>query len=111
MPRLIRLYIQQVAIGFVLSAAFVAALLSANVANLWHLVTSSDAGFLAVFLLWLFNGIVFAGVQFGISIMRLEQRDPPAGGPRLPQQMQLQPIRVTAQARPASRQQQQLHRR
>lgn len=77
MPKLVRLYIVQSIIGFGISAGFVAMLLWFNVANLWHLVTHSDVGFLAVFLLWLFNGIVFAGVQFGISIMRMSE---PAGG-------------------------------
>ena len=71
MPDLIKHYIRQSALGFVLAAVFVALLLYFNVANLWHLVTHTDVGVLAVFLLWLFNGIVFAGVQFGISIMSM----------------------------------------
>lgn len=75
MPQLVRLYIRQVAIGFALSAVLVAGILWLNVANLWHLVTHSDAGVLAVFLLWLFNGIVFAAVQFSIAIMGMAQRD------------------------------------
>ncbi|MEM0935009.1 MAG: hypothetical protein AAF646_17845 [Pseudomonadota bacterium] len=73
MPKLVRLYIIQSAIGFAIAAAFVAMLLWFNVANLWHLVTHTDAGPLAAFLLWLFNGIVFSGVQFGISVMRLAE--------------------------------------
>jgi predicted branched-subunit amino acid permease len=87
MPKLVRLYIRQTAIGFVISAAFVAMLLGANVANLWHLVTHTSAGPLAVFLLWLFNGIVFSGVQFGIAVMRMAEPEPrrPGGGrPRMP---------------------------
>lgn len=74
MPKLVRMYITQTAIGFLIAAGFVALLLSANVANLWHLVTHTSAGPLAVFLLWVFNGIVFGGVQFGIAIMRLEEK-------------------------------------
>ncbi|MFP4275744.1 MAG: hypothetical protein ACLFRU_12030 [Paracoccaceae bacterium] len=85
MPRLIRLYIVQTAIGFAVSAAFVAMILWFNVANLWHLVTHDPAGLMAVFLLWLFNGIVFSGVQFGISIMRMaDSDDTPPGGTRQP---------------------------
>ena len=80
MPKLISLYISQVAIGFAISAALVATLLTLNVANLWHLVTHTDAGLLAVFLLWLFNGIVFAGVQFGIKVMSLAENDDTSGG-------------------------------
>ncbi len=83
MPHLIKHYIRHSVIGFGLSAVFVAMILTFNVANLWYLVTHTDVGFLAVFLLWLFNGIVFAGVQFGISIMLMkydEDDDDPQGG-------------------------------
>jgi len=75
MPDLIKMYIHQSVIGFALSAIFVGLLLYFNVVNLWHLVTHTDVGFLAVFLLWLFNAIVFAGVQFGISIMLMTYDD------------------------------------
>ena len=82
MPQLIRLYIRQVITGFGLSALFVAILLKFDVANLWHLVTHSEGGFIAVLMLWVFNGIVFAGVQFGISIMRMAESDEGDGGKR-----------------------------
>lgn len=75
MPDLIKHYIRHSVIGFALAAVFVSLLLYFNVANLWHLVTHTDVGILAVFLLWLFNGIVFAGVQFGISIMSMRYDD------------------------------------
>ena len=77
MPELIKLYVRQSAIGFVLAAVFVAGLLIFDVANLRHLVTHSDVGVLAVFLLWLFNGIVFAGVQFGIAVMSMKDDHTP----------------------------------
>lgn len=83
LPKLVRLYIVQSAIGFAVAAAFVALLLGLNVANLWHLVTHTSAGPLAVFLLWLFNGIVFSGVQFGITVMRMGEPERPSGGSRL----------------------------
>ena len=99
MPRLVRMYITQVLIGFVISAAFVGVLLWFNVMNLWHLVTHSADGILAVILLWVFNGIVFAGVQFAISIMRLkdDDDDEPRGGHRqriMQREPQLIPIRA-----------------
>ncbi|WP_101068535.1 hypothetical protein [Roseovarius salinarum] len=75
MPKLIRLYITHVAIGFAIAAAFVGMLLYLNVANLWHLVTHTEQGILAVAILWFANGIVFAGVQFGIAVMRLKDDD------------------------------------
>ena len=82
MPKLIRLYITQVLAGFGLSAIFVGLLLYFNVANLWHLVTHSSGGLIAVVMLFMFNGIVFAGVQFSISIMRMAREDEPGGGKR-----------------------------
>lgn len=77
MPKLVRLYIRQVLLGFALSAVFVALLLWQNVANLGHLVTTSDKGWLAVLMLFVFNGLVFAGVQFSITIMRMAEGDAP----------------------------------
>ncbi|MGH1355489.1 MAG: hypothetical protein ACRBBS_10465 [Thalassovita sp.] len=82
MPKLIRLYITHVLIGFAIAAAFVAMLLYFNVGNLWHLVTHSDQGILAVVILWFANGIVFAGVQFAIAVMRLKDDDDSNGGGR-----------------------------
>ena len=92
MPKLIRLYIQQCCLGFLIAAAFVGVLFWYNVGNLWYLVTHTEAGMLAAILFWLFNGIVFSGVQFGIAVMRLQDTDHdsgPRGGIRVP-------VRVTA---------------
>ena len=82
MPKLIKLYITNVAIGFGIAAGFVAMLLYFNIANLWYLVTHSDVGWLAVLLLWFSNGIVFSGVQFAIAVMKLKASDDdgPSGG-------------------------------
>ncbi|PPB81221.1 hypothetical protein LV82_01264 [Albidovulum inexpectatum] len=82
MPHLVRVYIRNVVIGFVLSAVFVAALLWTNVGNLWHLVSTSPQGWIAVVMLVFFNGIVFAGVQFAIAIMRMADDDGNSGGRR-----------------------------
>ncbi|MDR9395405.1 hypothetical protein [Roseovarius sp. SYSU LYC5161] len=75
MPKLIRLYITQAAIGFGIAALFVGMLLWFDIANLWHLVSHSDKGWLAVLILWVSNGVIFAGVQFGIAIMRMKDDD------------------------------------
>ncbi|MDJ0826042.1 MAG: hypothetical protein QNJ16_11125 [Rhodobacter sp.] len=82
MPKLVRFYIRHTIIGFLVAAAFVAMLLWFNVANLWHLISTSDVGLLAAFLLVMFHGIVFSGVQFGISIMRMGEDDGSDGGRR-----------------------------
>ena len=83
MPRLVRLYIQSVAIGFALSAAFVAALVWQDVMGIGHLILGSPSGWIAAAMLVVFNGIVFAGVQFGLRVMMLaEDDDTPRGGLR-----------------------------
>ncbi len=103
MPKLIRLYITHVAIGFGIAGVFVGMLLYFNTANLWHLVSGSDIGWLAVLVLWLANGAVFAGVQFAIAVMRMkdDDDDEPRGGHRQRiMQRQLVPIPVRVQERP-----------
>lgn len=83
MPKLIRLYISQVLVGFAIAAGFVGLLLWADVAGLWSLVSRSDIGVTAVLCLWLLNGIVFAGVQFAWKIMAMaETGDRLRGGGR-----------------------------
>jgi len=82
MPRLIRLYIVQVCIGFLLSACFVGLLLALDVAGLRGLIFGSSVGLIALVMLWVFNGIVFAGVQFSIRIMLLADDSKPGGGKR-----------------------------
>ena len=85
MPELVRLYIKNVLMGFGLSTLFVSALLYMNVANLWHLISTSPVGWIALTMLLFFNGVVFAGVQFAITIMRMEEQDDePKGGKRVP---------------------------
>lgn len=74
MPDLVRLYIRNVLIGFGIAAAFTGLLLRFDVAGLWHLVTHTSEGPMAVALLVVFNGIVFSGVQFGIAVMRMAER-------------------------------------
>lgn len=105
MPKLIRMYIVNVLIGFAIAAAFVAMLLYFNVANLWHLVSSSDKGLLAVFILWFAHGIVFAGVQFAIAVMKMKDDDDdgPGGGLReriTPPRREPVMLRVPAKAGP-----------
>lgn len=85
MPKLIRLYITSVAIGFVVALIFVIGFVALDVAGLRHLVMETQGGWLAFGMLVFFNGIVFAGVQFGIAIMRMaEPEEGPRGGMRAP---------------------------
>lgn len=73
MPKLVRLYIVNIAIGFLLAVIFTTALISLNIANLRHLVTSVSAGWVAVAMLVAFHTVLFAGVQFAIAVMRMAE--------------------------------------
>lgn len=83
MPKLIALYIRSVAIGFGLSLVFLGVLLWQDVAGLRHLIFGSDMGWVAAAMVFVFQGIVFAGVQFAIAVMGMaETDDAPRGGLR-----------------------------
>jgi hypothetical protein len=98
-PKLIRLYIVNVLIGFALALLFVVGLVWLDVANLRHLILDTSSGPLAFVLLVLSNGVVFAGVQFGIAVMRLAEDDSaPKGGRGVPMATRI-PVRVEAVAR------------
>lgn len=98
MPKLVRLYITSVATGFGLSVVFVMALLAMDVAGLRHLVLDTDKGWLAALMLVIFNGIVFAGVQFGIRVMGMaDAGDPPKRGRPAPA-ASAEPVLVKAPA-------------
>lgn len=108
MPKLIKLYIKSCAIGFVLSAVFVGLLLGFDVMGLGGLVMRSDAGLVAVLVLWVLNGIVFGSVQFGIAIMGMaeddddDRDDGPRGGRRAPVFL-AEPVPVHVDRRPRER--------
>lgn len=71
MPRVFRLYLLSALNGFGISLAFVAMILVFNVANLRHLVSTSDIGVLATVAFWILNGIVFSGVQFAWALNQM----------------------------------------
>lgn len=98
MPKLVRLYITNVAIGFAIAIAFVAMLIWLDVGHLRHLVLETEMGWLAAIMMVMFNGIVFAGVQFAIAVMRMAEKDDgPRGGRRAPV-VRMEPVRVEAAA-------------
>lgn len=95
MPKLVRLYILSVAIGFAISAGFLGLMLVLDVAGLRHLVLATPMGWLAGFMIFMSNGIVFAGVQFGIRIMGMAGRDDdPKGGSRASRADLMRPLRI-----------------
>jgi hypothetical protein len=86
MPKLIRLYIVSCAVGFGISAVFTVLLLYFNVANIGYLVGQDPMGWLAVAMIWLFNGSIFGAVQFAWKIMQMrddEETQGPHGGSRV----------------------------
>lgn len=99
MPKLIRLYIVNVAIGFGLSVAFVAGLVWLDVAGLRHLIVQSPMGWVAAIMMVMVNGVVFGGVQFAIAVMRMaDQPDVPPGGTRA--RLVPVPVRASVTTRP-----------
>lgn len=83
MPDHIRLILRHAFYGFLVALAFVGMLLWFNVANLWHLVTHTSEGPIAVLMLVVFCTITFGSVQIGYKIMSMgEENDDEDGGKR-----------------------------
>ena len=83
MPKLIKLYIVSVAYGFGLSVVFLGLLMWQDIAGLRALILGSEVGWVAAVMMIVMNGVVFAGVQFAIAVMRLaEDPDHPPEPPR-----------------------------
>ncbi|MGP1357911.1 hypothetical protein [Roseicyclus sp.] len=84
MPDHIKFLLRHAAFGAVLAAGFVGALLWLNVGNLWHLVTHTAEGPIAVVMLLVFCTITFGSAQIGYKIMTLGEKDDdePRGGRR-----------------------------
>ncbi|MGV6847724.1 MAG: hypothetical protein ACWA5A_05030 [Marinibacterium sp.] len=102
MPDVFKIYVRQCLIGFGIAAVFVAVLLWFDVAGLRSLIAGSDIGLMALFMLWFFNGIVFAGVQFGIHVMMMAEREDDGGAGRRQQMPEMAteflPVRVRSEA-------------
>ena len=103
MPKLVRLYIQSIAIGFALSCGFVVALVAMDVAGLRGLILGSEIGWVAAAMMIMFNGVVFSGAQFGFAVMRMaDDGEGPRGG-RMQQVPALIPVPVKVDAGPRQR--------
>ncbi len=100
MPKLIRLYMVNVLIGFAISAAFLGVVLVLDVAGLRRLILTTPSGWIAGFLFFLSNGLVFAGVQFAIAVMALAEDDTPTPRGGLRGLLRLAPARVPAKSKP-----------
>lgn len=80
-PRLLRLLLLHVAIGFLAATAFVAALLWSDPGGIGELLTHPREGRWPLLLLWFFTGLTFASAQLGAAVMRMDGRGNP-GPPR-----------------------------
>ncbi|MBY4893201.1 hypothetical protein KUL25_10535 [Rhodobacteraceae bacterium N5(2021)] len=85
MPDYIKMILRHAIYGGVIAVAFVGALLWFNVANLWHLVTHSSDGVLALIVMTALCWITFGSVQVGIRIMMMADNDDKGGGKRAPE--------------------------
>lgn len=103
-PDLIKLYIKSCAYGFILSAVFVGLLIGFDVMGLGGLIARSDVGIVAIFMMWVLNGVVFASVQFAIAIMGMAEDDDDdrRGGMKMPVFL-AEPVPVRVQARAPKR--------
>ncbi|WP_211371235.1 hypothetical protein [Paracoccus limosus] len=82
MPRLIRLYLRSITLGFSLGLIFTLLLLWSDVGGLRHLLMTTAGGWLAIALLLIFHGLLFSGVQFAIVVMAMGQGPSDSGGKR-----------------------------
>ncbi len=98
MPIIFRFYLKHCLIGFIVAALFVGGLMYFNVGNLWHLISTSDIGLMAIVVFWILNGIVFAGVQTGVAIMLMTETDED-DGPKGGSVIGLVPLRQEAMSR------------
>lgn len=83
MPDHIRMILKHGLIGFGISVSFTAMILAFNVGNLWHLVTNTAEGPVAVAMLVMFGTVTFGSAQIGYMIMSMgEDEDDGQGGKR-----------------------------
>ena len=84
MPAHIRFILTHAAIGFGIAIAFAAMLLAFNVAGLWHLVTHTAEGPIALGVFVVLCGITFGSAQVGYRIMTMGEEDDDDRGKRDP---------------------------
>jgi hypothetical protein len=75
MPEHIRFILRHAAFGLVIALSFVGMLLAFNVAGLWHLVTHTAEGPIALGMLVVFCTITFGSAQIGYKIMTMGEEN------------------------------------
>lgn len=74
MPKLVRLYLHSVIIGFALAAVFLALLIGFDVGGMRRLL-ATDHAMTAIAMGMIFFGTLFSGVQFAYRIFNLRDDD------------------------------------
>lgn len=74
MPNMSWFLVKSALIGYAAALFLVCLLIYFNIANIGTLVSNSEHGYLAIFLLIFFTGQTFAGIQIGIALW-LESND------------------------------------
>lgn len=98
MPAHIRFILRHAAYGLIIALAFVAMLLAFNVGNLWHLVTHTAEGPIAVVMLVVFCTITFGSAQIGYKIMTMGAEDDDDRGGKRDAVFTLDPVAVPIRA-------------
>ena len=86
LPKLVRFLFAHGALGFVLGAIFVGALLVFDPQDAGALLLTAAGHWWPVVVLWFFTGLTFGAVQIGVATMLLARQDAPRPprGPRAP---------------------------
>jgi amino acid transporter len=99
MPQLVKFMLRHALIGAAAAILFVAAVMMLDVGGLATLVSTSTYGALALALLTFFTALTFGGMQMGIAVMSLKERDeegePKDGEHADAAVLQAVPVRVT----------------
>jgi hypothetical protein len=96
MPQLIRFMLFHGALGFGISAGFVALLVGTDTGGLAALLHGAETHPLPALLLWFLCGLTFGSVQIGTALMLLEADEEPPTSTRIPAAI---PIRVSVPGR------------
>jgi len=95
MPDHIKFILRHAGVGVLVALTFTGLILYFNVANIWHLVTHTAEGPIALAVFVVLCSITFGSVQIGLRIMSMGQDDDtPKGGRRDMSQAQLRPIPI-----------------
>ncbi len=103
MPDHIKFILRHAAVGAGVAVSFVGLLLYLNVGNLWHLVTHTAEGPIAVVILTVFCTITFGSAQIGYKIMTLGEDDEDDQGGKRDALPLADPIPVPVRAAPHRR--------